>query len=523
VPGDYEVVDLSKSGSGSSDYETVDIAPSRFPAAGEVRQRARKNLARELPKVGQEQQEQIVHESQTKEMVRAAEMLPFAVAAPFTGGASLAAGTAIMAGAGLAGGAGRELLEAGREGKTKKIGALAASLGVDTAMGAGSELGLRAVGALGKEAVASGREFLESTGAGSKALSAAQKGIGVGLTNVRRLMAEAAAQGKKGAQALEEAIGVTRKSLYSEVGDVGVDVSAPLKKALNDFRSLPGGKGAWGRPQAALSSEAAAQKGQILTSETAEKTAYKLRAGISKQLDKMGSEAQAARRAGADKATLKGITDRGREIVTEMERDLKYAQDQISSEQPLNGLIVQQRRIADIAAREQQISPEERLVFKQLASDLETTIGKQIASNPKAVALFAQDKALSAVKSDRTASEEVMRFTVGRLLRGAGYKAAGALTGGIIGERTGGMRGALEGAAIGAGASAAIEHGSIYALRRIVANPEAARMWGQALKLNAAGLKSRSADMAEKAIRSVDGLPQALRAAHAEERAEAGN
>lgn len=203
-------------------------APADLPR-GDVSQLARKHLANELPKVGQEQQDQIVQEAQRKEAIRAAELLPFAVAAPFTAGTSLAVGASIMAGAGLAGGIGREAINATQGGPTKSMGGLAVSLGADALAGAASEVGVRGI----------------------------SKGIGyVGKTLWPKLVAQTAAESTKGARMLEDAYSTTIGSLREEVGPRPVDVGAPMKELYDGLNKIPTGSGKLGARFSGLSEQA---------------------------------------------------------------------------------------------------------------------------------------------------------------------------------------------------------------------------------------------------------------------------
>lgn len=84
-----------------------------------------------------------------KGVILATSMTPFIAAAPFTGGMSIPAGAATMGAAGLASGVIREGGEKLAGGPNKSALDLAKTLSLDTLFGAGTEVGLRAIPALG--------------------------------------------------------------------------------------------------------------------------------------------------------------------------------------------------------------------------------------------------------------------------------------------------------------------------------------------------------------------------------------
>lgn len=463
-----------------------------FPPAGELRQRARKHLADELPKVGAETQERMTREATAQAAEKVSLMLPFAIAAPFTGGQSLPVGLAIMGGAGLAGGIGKEAIEATQLGKTKSVGALLASLGSETAKGAAWELGLRGLGAMGGEF----KQLLKETGI-TEAISGAiarittpmVRGVGEGRTLLPKLIMKVAAETKDGAEALDTAIGETNKALYAKVGDRDIDIGKHLEEAYRSFKSLPQGKGTVGRLLTKPSGTAAEQAGAIGQSMRAEKTAENIRWAQTFQRNLMKA---------------KGETERGRQIVAELEDKLKLAEDQIASHQPLKALVVEKAKIDEVVL--ENISKDEKAIFKKLSERLDGTIKAELKDDPHAAALYQQASRLTEVRVDRKYSLSLAEYAVRRM-------AYGTVIGGAVGARRGGVAGAVkgagEGAAVGIGA-ALLPQFSVFALRRMLATPEAVPIWATALKQARAGLDRQAQASAMRAMAIAD-IPQIVK------------
>jgi hypothetical protein len=132
---------------------------------GSVREEAAKNL-KKIPLQAQQQEAQTQslsaedHEKHLKNALwmvkKGAAMAPFLAAAPFTGGASLGALAAIGAGSGFASGAINEGLDAatlqpGERGKSATQ--VARSIGFDTVLGLGGEVGFRYIAKIGGQAL----------------------------------------------------------------------------------------------------------------------------------------------------------------------------------------------------------------------------------------------------------------------------------------------------------------------------------------------------------------------------------
>jgi hypothetical protein len=157
VPGYKDPVEFPDSMSNEDIAGVLQKQRGSFSEPKDVSGEARKNL-KKIPLQEQQmaaQEESLSaadHEKHLKNalwMTRtSATVAPFVLAAPFTAGTSLAAGGAIMGGAGLASGATREAMDA-TAGEKKSWGEVTKNLAWDTVIGAGTEMGLRPIAALG--------------------------------------------------------------------------------------------------------------------------------------------------------------------------------------------------------------------------------------------------------------------------------------------------------------------------------------------------------------------------------------
>lgn len=374
----------------------------------------------------------------------ALQALPYVLAAPFTGGLSVPAAFAVMGGAGLASAAGQEIREAQR-GYNKSAGAILASLGLGTGAGLTAEAGSQIV----------------------------TRGIGWGMTSLPKLVIRSAASTEKGAKQLSDAFVATRQALYSEVGSRPVDISGPLEDAYERLRGLPVGKGAFGEQFSNLTARAEETAGNIGASITAEKKAAKLQRaiGIAKarqaKLETVSSGQTAARE----------ISQRGREIIADLEAKLGEVGSQKASHQPLDALIRERGNLNQLANHDPSLNPEEQKILQDLAGGLDATIRREIRGNPRATELYNLQNMLYRVQMERDASitlaEKVMR------------KGIGIFTGGFKGFAV----------------DTAMPHLSTMALDKVLNNKVAAPLWMKAVGAYSKGATAAAMQLATQAFK----------------------
>lgn len=384
---------------------------------------------------------------------KAFEMLPFVLAAPFTGGLSLYARLALMGGAGLAAAGGQKIREAQRGEKTSLSGVLA-SLGLGVGSGVTAEIFGTTVA----------------------------EGIGWGLTTLPKLIQRAAASTEQGARQLTDAFVATRQALYQEVGNKPVDIGGPLKEAYRRLRALPVGKAAFGEQFSKLTSEAEETAGNIGAGITAEKRAAKLQKAIAvakarqAKLETVTSGQKAA----------KEISQGGREIIADLESRLEMTGTEISSKQPLDALIREKGNLNQKANKSKVMNDEEKKILQDLTGKLDAIIRREIASNPRATALYDQSNEIMKVQMSRdlslTLSEKALKYTVGVL--GGGIK--------------------------GMAVRAMAPNISVMALQKVLTNKLAVRTWQKALALEAKGAFAGALNLAAQAFKQA-GVGESLK------------
>ncbi len=384
----------------------------------------------------------------------ALQMLPFVLAAPFTGGLSLAARGAVMGGAGLAAAGGQEIREAQR-GISKPGSSILASLGLGAGSGVAAELG----GTLVAE------------------------GVGWGMTALPKLIQRSAAMTEKGARQLKDAFTATREALYAEVGNRPVDIGGPLREAYKRLEALPVGKAAFGEEFSELTPRAEMVSSKIKSGIDAEKKAAKLEKAITVakarqvKLESVTSGATAANE----------ISQRGREIIAELESQLEEVGLQKSSKQPLDALVRIKGRLNQLAnTKEASPDTEEAKILQDFTGKLDATIRREIAGNPRATALYDQANSLMKVQKERDLSiglaEKVLTKTIGFMAGPFNTFAA----------------------------STALPHLSTMALEKVLTNKMAVQTWQKALGLQAKGMVGAATEMATRAFKEA-GVRESLR------------
>lgn len=389
-----------------------------------------------------------------------AAMAPFAIAAPFTAGTSLGVGAAIMGGAGLVGGALREGIEA-IGGKKQSLQDLALTLGVDTAFGAGGE-------ALGR-------------------------GLSLGKTLLPKLLERAAVRSDLGKVLVEKQYAGIRSQLDQIVGKRLVDVEAPLRSAYRDLEKLPLGKGAFGEQFTGLTAEGEETATNIGASMRAKGEAAKL----GQQIGKAKARQVRLENVQSGVTAASGISQRGRELIKEMESRLEIVNGKIASRQPLDALIEIKGNLSQKAYKE--FNVRERPIFRDLAGQLDQTIKRELAGNPEAAALYEaaneKGRTLFATTAVKTMAEKFIYSYGGRL---AGFSAVGAGAGYYYGGRT--PLAAATGAAAGAGLSVGVPKLATLILQQTAAHPQAMAKLNQAVEFALKGDTRSEREMAERAF-----------------------
>ncbi len=389
----------------------------------------------------------------------ALQMLPFVLAAPFTGGLSLAGSSAIMGGAGLAAAGGQEIREAQR-GISKPGSSILASLGLGVGSGVTAELG----GALVAE------------------------GVGWGMTALPKLIQRSAAMTEKGARQLNDAFVATRQALYAEVGNRPVDIGKELREAYKRLEALPVGKAAFGEEFSELTPRAATVSSKIESGLNAEQKAAKLNKALTvarARQTKLESVTSGAR--AADE-----ISQRGREIIAELEGQLEHVNTQISSSQPLDALIRIKGRLNQLANKEPSLDTEEAKILQDFTGKLDFKIRQAIRGDPRgsgntrALALYDQANELMKVQKERDLTiglaEKVLKKTIGFMAGPFNTFAA----------------------------STALPHLSTMALEKVLTNKIAVQTWQKALALQAKGMAGAATEMATRAFKEA-GVRESLR------------